>query len=302
MRRFSLPQLEALLAIDRWGTFHAAARHINVTQPTISLRIRELEEAMGTTLFDRRGRVAIPTAEGDIAIRYAREAMGLFDELETRLRTSNPLHGAIRLGASEMVAMTCLPAIVAQVESEMPSLRIELTVENSYALTRKVADNLLDVAFLSRTGALGAIRTSPLAHAPVAWVGGASRPLRSPLGPEDLEGVNIVSVAEGSPLFEMVQQWCSPRDGPARKFSTCNSTALIARLVTSGLAMSVLPLCLLGDEIDAGSVLRYEQASAFAPLEVCVAFGRTIDPERFARVVDIARASMLGERFYFPIG
>lgn len=177
MRRFSVAQIEALLAIARCGTFHAAARHINVTQPTISLRIKELEDAMGAALFDRRGRTAVPTAEGDIAIRYAREAMGLFDELETRLRTSNPLHGSIRLGVSEMVAMTCLPAIVAQMETEMPSLRVELTVENSYFLSRKVADNLLDVAFLSHTSALGAIRTSSLAYAPVAWVGGASRPL-----------------------------------------------------------------------------------------------------------------------------
>lgn len=303
MRKFSVAQIEALLAIARFGTFHGAARHVNVTQPTISMRIRELEHAMGTTLFDRRGRKVVPTAEGDIAIRYAREAMGLFEELETRLRTSDPLHGSIRLGASEMLAMTCLPTIVAQMEAEIPSLRVELTVENSYVLGRKVANNLLDVAFLSRTAALGAITTWSLAHAPVAWVGSASRALPPDrLRPDDLEGVNIVSVAEGSPLFEIVQAWCSPHDGPARKFSTCNSTALIARLVTSGLAMSVLPLCILGDEIEAGRVLRYEQESGFAPLEVCVAFGRTIDPARFARVVDIARASMLGQPFYFPLG
>lgn len=113
--------------------------------------------------------------------------------------------------------------------------------------------------------------------------------------------MTIVSVAAGSPLFEMVQKWCSPDDGPARKFSTCNSTALIARLVTSGLAMSVLPLCILGEEIEAGRVIRYGQEFEFAPLEVCVAYGRTISPARFARIVDIAGSSMLGARFYFPI-
>ncbi|MBP8322518.1 LysR family transcriptional regulator, partial [Pseudomonas aeruginosa] len=120
MRRFSIPQMEALLAIARLGSFQAAAEHMNVTQPTISLRIRELESALGVRLFEREGRRAVLTAEGVLARRYAEKAVGVLDELETRLRTGDPLQGRLRVGASETMAMACLPAIVRQLEQRYP--------------------------------------------------------------------------------------------------------------------------------------------------------------------------------------
>ncbi|MEM5709725.1 LysR family transcriptional regulator, partial [Elizabethkingia meningoseptica] len=89
--------MEALLAIARLGSFQAAAEHMNVTQPTISLRIRELESALGVRLFEREGRRAVLTAEGVLARRYAEQAVGVLDELETRLRTGDPLQGRLRV-------------------------------------------------------------------------------------------------------------------------------------------------------------------------------------------------------------
>ena len=53
MSRFSLPQLEAFLWVARLGSFRAAGERLNVTQPTISLRIRDLETALGTRLLER---------------------------------------------------------------------------------------------------------------------------------------------------------------------------------------------------------------------------------------------------------
>ncbi|MGP1615138.1 MAG: LysR family transcriptional regulator, partial [Pollutimonas bauzanensis] len=73
MRKYSLAQVEALLAISRLGTFQAAARHINVTQPTISLRIKELEEALGSKFFEREGRKAKLSGDGVIAAQYAEQ-------------------------------------------------------------------------------------------------------------------------------------------------------------------------------------------------------------------------------------
>ncbi len=74
MRKFSLAQLEAFLWICRLGTFHAAAERLNLTQPTVSLRIRELESALGARLFERRGNGMRLSAEGTILLRYAERA------------------------------------------------------------------------------------------------------------------------------------------------------------------------------------------------------------------------------------
>jgi DNA-binding transcriptional LysR family regulator len=57
-------QLEALYWIVRLGSFHAAARHLKTSQPAISARIREMEQQLGVTLFDRSGRKVRPTPKG----------------------------------------------------------------------------------------------------------------------------------------------------------------------------------------------------------------------------------------------
>lgn len=93
MRRYSLAQIEALVAINSLGSFQAAARHLNVTQPTISLRVRELEEALGTALFERDGRSAKLNTQGVLAMHYSDQVLRLLEEMETRLRTGDPPGG-----------------------------------------------------------------------------------------------------------------------------------------------------------------------------------------------------------------
>src|SRR5690606_16018121 len=143
---------EALAAIAKQGSFQAAAKHMNVTQPTVSLRIRELEEALGTRLFERDGRSAKLNAEGTAALHYADEILKLLDELETRLRTGDPLQGILRVGSSETVAIAVLPKIITLLGERYPRLKVELTVSNSFVLLNELSANHLDLAILATPG------------------------------------------------------------------------------------------------------------------------------------------------------
>src|SRR5690606_36928179 len=69
INRVSLYHLETLLWIDRLGTFSAAAERLNTTQPTVSARMRELEQRLGTALFRREGRAMSLTAAGRKLVR-----------------------------------------------------------------------------------------------------------------------------------------------------------------------------------------------------------------------------------------
>jgi DNA-binding transcriptional LysR family regulator len=302
MRRMTVGQIDALLAVARSGTFQEAAHRLNVTQPTISLRIKELETALGVTLFDRSGRRAKPTPEGLIAIRYAGEAVGLLDDLSARLGGVTPLHGVLRLGASEMIAMTCLPEIVARIEAEFDSIRIELTVENSNLLYDDVVADVVDIAILARQARFDLAMLEPIASVPIAWVGSPAKRLpQESIRPEDLVGINIVSLPPGSPIYSITEAWCAPSDAlPARKFRTCNSTAVIARLVTSGLAMSVLPLCVLQRELDAGEVICYRQDAEFTPMTLSAAFSRTVRPAHLRRIVELVREIVGRQKYFYP--
>src|SRR5579872_5461163 len=112
--RASLVQLETFFWVARLGSFHAAARHLRVTQPTISARIRELEEILAVTLFDRvRRRAEITPAARDI-LRETRQIIALADKIERRLQARDSMRGLLRLGAVESVAMIALPELLSR--------------------------------------------------------------------------------------------------------------------------------------------------------------------------------------------
>lgn len=289
--------MEALLAIARLGSFQAAAEHLNVTQPTVSLRIRELEAALGVALFEREGRRAALTAEGVLARRYAEQAIGVLDELETRLRTGDPLQGTVRVGSSETIAMVCLPAIVQQLEQRYPRLHIELTIANSLVLSERLNTNQLDIAFLIDAGVSHHVQVEPLAWAEVAWMGQAPR---GRLRAADLAAQKLFVVPAPSPLHEVVSAWYAQERAPLPEFNTCTSVAIIAGMVAAGVGISALPVSVMADALASGRVQRYEQERPFTPLRLCAAYPRVAEMAGLDAVLRIAR-QVLGEQPYFSL-
>jgi DNA-binding transcriptional LysR family regulator len=299
MRRYSLAQIEALAAIAKLGSFQAAARHMNVTQPTVSLRVRELEEALGTKLFERDGRAAKLNAEGTVALHYTDEVLKLLDELETRLRTGDPLQGTLRVGSSETIAIAVLPKIITLLGERYPRLKVELTVSNSFVLLDGLAHNRLDLAILADPGHLANIHVEPLALAPLAWMGCRSVALPDQFAdPTSLSQSTILCMPEPSPLYEMMANWWEREGGPALRVSTCNSLAMLARLVASGVGVGVLPTCILRNEIQRGSVVSYRQETPFRSLQICAAYRNAHTSEGLEVLVSIARRVMLDSRYY----
>ena len=302
MRRYSLAQIEALATIAKQGSFQAAAKHMNVTQPTVSLRIRELEEAFGTRLFERDGRSSKLNAEGTVALHYADEILKLLDELETRLRTGDPLQGILRVGSSETVAIAVLPKIITLLGERYPRLKVELTVSNSFVLLNELSANHLDLAILATPGTLADTQVDPLALAPVAWVAHQSLPLPTSFAdPQSLAQSTILCMPKPSPLHDMLIDWWDKEQGGSLRINTCNSLAMLARLVASGVGAGVLPTCILRDELQRGTVITYRQAIPFKPLRICAAYRKISRSDGLEALVNIARRVMLDSRYFTPL-
>lgn len=274
MRRFSLAQLEAFLWICRLGTFRAAAERLNLTQPTVSLRIRELEASLGARLFERRGNGMQLSAEGSIMLRYAERGLDLFDEMEDRLRTGDPLQGLLRLGVSDTFAMTCLAEIVGTLEVTYPKLQIELTVTHSNELGDLLNRKKLDLAFLTEPRLHRNITVEPLGRSDVAWLSSPKKRIGNggPVRPRDVAGLSILSVPPPSPLYGVITEWCTADGSPPLSLSTCNNIAVIARLVIAGVAVSVLPVCVVHRELASGALIRYRGQPELSPRSICAAY------------------------------
>lgn len=299
MSRYTLAQLEAFYWIVQLGGFHPAAERLNVTQPTISLRIRELESALGARLFERRGSALRLSVEGSVMLQYVERALGVLGEMKERLHTGDPLQGSLRLGTSDMFAMTCLPEIIGTLEEKFPRLKIELTVNNSVALADMLNRKQLDLAFLAESRLHLHVRTEPLGLADIAWLGSANKKLRvRTLRPQALSDTAVLTMPAPSPLNEILMNWYAEGKAPAPVLSTCNNMSVIARLIGRGLAMSILPLCAVANELEAGMLVRYRELPRLQPLTLCAAYQAAAQGPGISAVLRIARRVVDGSHFF----
>lgn len=273
MKRYTISQLEGFAAIAECGSFRRAAERLGITQPTISLRIRELEAAVGQPLFLRgKGGVRLSGA-GQVMLRYVQRGLGSFDEMEQRLKTGDPLTGVLRLGSSNTFALSCLPAVLAALEGMQPGLNVELTITNSVTLARLLAAHKLDVAFLSETPVPPHVSVEPLAFCEIAWFASPETRLGTrPLRPQDLADKRIMTLPAPSPFHAVISDWFGQSEVPLPPLSTCNDMSTILRLIRTGVAISVMPTSTAGFELQAGTITRHRAAPALAPMKMCVAY------------------------------
>ena len=109
MRRVTIAQIEAFCCIMRYGSFRAAASHLNLTQPTLSIRIRGMEDVLGFQLFKKVGRGSQPTMNAEAILPQAERLLVMAEDFTTRPKPTDALRGSLRLGAPDCFGTICLP-------------------------------------------------------------------------------------------------------------------------------------------------------------------------------------------------
>lgn len=139
---FDWNQVRAFLATIEEGSLSAAARVLNLTQPTLGRQVAALEDALGVTLFERSGRNLLPTPAAHELAEHVR-AMG---EAATRLSLaasgqSLSVEGVVKISATEMFATNVVPAVVADIHKMHPGIVVEIIATNALSdLRNREAD------------------------------------------------------------------------------------------------------------------------------------------------------------------
>lgn len=254
--RITLAQLEAFASIVRTGTFHGAARHLHLTQPTVSQRIRELESAIGAPVFVRqRPRIQL-TAEGHALVDFSRRLLGTADELAVHFRTRNPLKGVLRLGVPATFAHACMTELLLRLEQRYPDLKTSVRVNDSGTMLKMLEDEELDVAILVAPIMSTRIRQQGIGHTEFAWIGSAGPRAPRALRPSDLAQMHMMLTAPPSRLLRTVMDWFAAAGVTPNRVSTCNDIGVAVEAIAKGVAVGVLPLSVVQDAISHGRVRR----------------------------------------------
>lgn len=198
-------QVEAFRAVMMSGGITAAASMLNISQPSVSRLIADMERAVGFRLFDRRGARVHPTEQAQAlyeAVRRSYAGLDLLDQAARRIR-AHPV-GTVRIAALAAIAMAILPAVIARFRILYPEIKIVVESLGQRAIEERVflgqADLGIGVDMQGREG----IRSTPLARAEYVCILPANHPLaaRERLAIADLAGEEFVG-----PMHEADALW-----------------------------------------------------------------------------------------------
>lgn len=253
--RITLAQIDAFVAVARLGSVQEAARHLHLAQPTVSLRLRDLEAAMEVTLFDRSGRT----------LRLATEAAELLEGAEAVLRELGRLKGradkgeiggTFRLGVAETFAVTGLPALLKRVAERHAKLRVELVIGPSPDLVRDVTDQRIDMAIAINPMADPRLRITPLGVQAATWAAAPGSHLPQVIRPTDVLHHPILMNPNPYPNWHQTMSWFGTAGFEPLRVSLCNTVpSVIAHLIEAGLGIGILPTRLVEPQLRAGRLI-----------------------------------------------
>jgi DNA-binding transcriptional LysR family regulator len=179
--RLKTRQLLLLVALAEEGNIHRAAQVLNMTQPAASKLLKDLEDVLEVPLFDRLPRGMRPTWYGETLIRHARVALASLNQAHDEVEALKAgRFGQVSVGSITAPGLVLLPAAVARVKQEHPSLRVSLQIETSDVLMERLSHGKLDmlVARLFAQHDKTDLRYEVLAEEPVSAITRPGHPLQ----------------------------------------------------------------------------------------------------------------------------
>jgi LysR family hydrogen peroxide-inducible transcriptional activator len=284
----NLRDLRYLLAVVEHGHFRRAAEACGVSQPTLSIQLRKLEEQLGVTLFERASKAATPTAACERLLGHVRAAVAEADAIQAAARSlRDPLSGPFRLGIIPTLAPYLLPLVFAPLREALPGLEIEPWEDQTAALLERLRAHELDAALLATEVDGPDLASRALFEEPFLAALSPGHPLaaRARIAQEELAGDMLV-LADGHCLREQALAACG-RDGMLAGPLRATSLSTLLNMVAAGYGTTLIPALAAGAAEDAGLVLRPLAARSARTVRIAwrTAFPRRAAVEAVAEVV-----------------
>lgn len=240
----TLRQLRYLQALAQHRHFGRAAEACSVTQPALSMQVRELEKMLGVELVERRpNEVTFTDLGAEVARRAERllaEARDLEDFARHRARL---LSGRLQLGIIPSLAPYVLPRILPILHKRHPELRIDLRETQTRALVDELNHGKLDAVMLALPAGGPEIETMALFDDPFMLAVPAADPRseRLRVSASDIDSERLILLEEGHCLRDQALSYCAGARGDASMGLGATSLATVMQMVANGYGVTLVP-------------------------------------------------------------
>lgn len=240
----SFRQLRYLKALAEHRHFGRAADACSVSQPALSMQIRELERRLGTELVERRPGDVLLTGIGREVLRRAETILAAErDLIDFARHEGRPLAGPLALGMIPTIAPYVLPKILPALQGRHPDLQVELRETQTNVLLAELDRGVLDAVMLALPVLDADVETFRLFDDPFLLAVPVTdpRPRAVPVSAGDIEPHRLMLLEEGHCLRDQALTYCADvrREGPIGLGAT--SLATIMQMVASGHGVTLLP-------------------------------------------------------------
>ena len=238
-----LSDLAVFKAVVEEGGIVRAARKLHRVQSSVTMRVKQLEAAVGAQLFHRDRQRLFLSPSGEQLLVYADRLLRLADEAKSAVSGAPP-SGTLKLGALESTTASRLPNLLAAYHRAYPNVRVELRTGTNDALTSAVAERRLDAAFVAEMPSSKELAAMPLfAERLVVISARGHRPIARP---QDVDGDSVIAFPNGCAYRRVLQRWLgSTRVASVRVLELGSYHAIVA-CVASGTGIALVPESVLG--------------------------------------------------------
>lgn len=236
--------LKSFVEVARAGSFTAAANRLHLTQPCITLHVKELEADLGLKLFVRQGRRVAMTEGARTVLVYAEAIFNVSDHLREEVeRLSSHRSGRVSIGSGVFFAEHYLPEILASFRKQYPAVELRLETMQTRALMPKLQSFDYDFAFLGDVEAHPRLEIVDLAHDEVIVIVAPDHPLssRTTVTVDELTAWPLIAYPDGSETQVIVNDlFKAQRVRPSTVLVLATSEGL-KRAVEAGIGFALIP-------------------------------------------------------------
>lgn len=240
----TMRQLRYLVAVADTLHFGRAAAACNVSQPSLSAQIQQLEAVLGARLIERTRHRVLLTPEGEDAVRRARAVLAQAEDLAQAVRAAGrPLSGSLRLGVIPTVGPYLLPPVLPGLRTAYPDLKLYLREDLTHRLLERLRGGDLDAAVLALPVAEPGLESADLYDEPflVALPPGHRLAAKGALAETDLADQTLLLLEDGHCFRDQALEVC--RLAGARDTDGFAATSLptLVEMVAGRLGLTLLP-------------------------------------------------------------
>jgi len=276
----TLQQLEYIVALDTHRHFVNAAESCFVTQPTLTLQIKKLENEMGTLIFDRSKHPIEPTETGRQIINRARQILREVNGLKDYVNTEKDnLSGTFRVGVIPTIAPYLMPRFLKDFSDKNPDINLKIREMESEQIIHDIKHDLLDIGIMATPLDESNIREVPLYNEPFLLYIAEQHSLftKTNITPEELPQQGLWLLTQGHCLRNQVLSLCNQKNNSKLENISYESGSIetLRNLVKNHMGYTLVPELSVFEEKNDDRIKRFAEPEPTREVSLVVHKGFT---------------------------